>query len=74
MAWAFETPKALPSIIHPSTTPHPLIIPKQLHRLGTKHLNLGAFGGHSHSAHHKQVCRNTLGMQSLGQVLFYKTR
>lgn len=43
LKWQSETP--------PPTRPHLLILPKQLHQLGSKDSNIWAYGGLSHSSH-----------------------
>ena len=54
MAYAFGNCKACPNATLYPIKPHPLILSKHFHQLGTVHLNIWAYGSHSHSNHHKQ--------------------
>jgi hypothetical protein len=40
LVWAFETSRPSPGDTPPPMRPHLLILPKQFHQLGTKHLNM----------------------------------
>ena len=44
LVWAFETSKTLPVTQTPPTRPHPLILLKQFHQLGTRHSSISASG------------------------------